>query len=111
MGKPNRQGEVWVYAEQQDGILADVSLELCGKARELADRLGVKVGAVLPGSELGDMPKQLIAQGVDNVYVVDAPCLKYFTSSPYAKTVCTLFDLIGGFLAGYIQRLFACKPL
>ena len=24
MGKPNRQGEVWVYAEQQDGVLADV---------------------------------------------------------------------------------------
>jgi hypothetical protein len=30
---PNRQGEVWVFAEQEDGTLHDVSLELCGKAR------------------------------------------------------------------------------
>ena len=36
----NRKGEVWVYAEQEDGQFHDVSLELCGKARELADRLG-----------------------------------------------------------------------
>ena len=49
MIEPNRQGEVWVFAEQEDGSLHDVSLELCGKARELADRLGVKAGAVLPG--------------------------------------------------------------
>lgn len=90
MGKPNREGEVWVFAEQQDGVLADVSLELCGKARELADRLGVRVGAVLPGYQLGEMPKKLIAQGVDDVYVVDDPCLKFFTSGPYAKIVCDL---------------------
>lgn len=92
MGKPNRKGEVWVFAEQQDGVLADVSLELCGKARELADRLGVKVGAVLPGYQLGDLPKTLISYGVDNVYVVDDANLEYFTSSPYAKVVCTLIE-------------------
>ena len=51
MIEPNRQGEVWVFAEQEDGTLHDVALELCGKARELADRLGVKTGAVLPGAE------------------------------------------------------------
>ena len=42
MMEPNRKGEVWVFAEQEDGTLHDVALELCGKARELADRLGVK---------------------------------------------------------------------
>ena len=36
----NRQGEVWVFAEQEDGSLHDVVLELCGKARELADQSG-----------------------------------------------------------------------
>lgn len=90
MGKPNRKGEVWVFAEQQDGVLADVSLELCGKARELADQLGVQAGAVLPGYKLGNLPQKLIAQGVDNVYCVDEPCLKFFTSSPYANIICTL---------------------
>ena len=92
MGKPNRKGEVWVFAEQQDGVLHDVSLELCGKARELADRLGVGVGAVLPGCCLGDLPKQLIALGVDNVYVVDDPALEKFTTIPYAKVLNTMID-------------------
>jgi len=39
MIEPNRKGEVWVFAEQEDGNLSEVSLELCGKAREMADRL------------------------------------------------------------------------
>ena len=90
MTQPNRQGEVWVFAEQADGVLHDVSLELLGRARQLADRLGVKVGAVLPGYQVKELGKRLIAQGADNVYVVDKPCLKNFTSIPYAKTVCEL---------------------
>lgn len=90
MAQPNREGEVWVFAEQQDGVLHDVSLELCGKARELADRLGVAVGAVLPGYNLGNLPQQLIAQGVDHVYVVDDPSLQYYTTNPYAAVVETL---------------------
>ena len=43
MTQPNKQGEVWVFAEQEDGVLNDVCLELLGRARLLADRLGVKV--------------------------------------------------------------------
>lgn len=92
MTKPNRKGEVWVFAQQQDGVLHDVSLELCGKARELADRLGVGVGAVLPGYKLGELPAQLIAHGADNVYVVDDPALANFTTNPYAKVLNAMID-------------------
>ena len=35
MIEPNRNGEVWVFAEQEEGSVSDVSLELCGRAREL----------------------------------------------------------------------------
>ena len=90
MTQPNKQGEVWVFAEQQDGVLQDVSLELCGRARTLADTLGVSVGAVLPGYPLGNLPQQLIAQGVDNVYVVEDPSLKFYTTCPYAKVMTDL---------------------
>jgi electron transfer flavoprotein alpha subunit len=58
--EPNRQGEVWVYAEQEDGSLNEVVLELCGKARELADRLGVKTGVVLPGAGISGLAAELI---------------------------------------------------
>jgi electron transfer flavoprotein alpha subunit len=92
MIEPNRQGEVWVFAEQEDGSLHDVVLELCGKARELAGRLGVKVGAVLPGANLDGLPRRLIAQGVDKVYVVDDPKLGHYQTRPYAYVLCELIQ-------------------
>ena len=42
-------GPVWVVAEQVDCRLLDVSLQLTGKARQLADQLGVAVEAVFIG--------------------------------------------------------------
>ncbi len=87
MLEPNRQGEVWVFAEQEDGSLHDISLELCGKARQLADRLGVKAGAVLAGSGVNGLPARLIAQGIDKVYVVDDPRLAHFSTLPYARVL------------------------
>jgi electron transfer flavoprotein alpha subunit len=92
MTEPNRQGEVWVFAEQEDGALHDVALELCGKARELADRLGVKTGAALPGAGVGSLGKRLIAQGIDNVYVVDHPRLAHYQTLPYAKVLTELIE-------------------
>jgi electron transfer flavoprotein alpha subunit len=83
----NRKGEVWVYAEQEDGRLHDVSLELCGKARELADRLGVKMGAVLPGANVRSLCNTLIGHGADVVYLVDDPKLGHYQTSPYARVV------------------------
>jgi electron transfer flavoprotein alpha subunit len=92
MIEPNRQGEVWVFAEQEDGSLHDVSLELCGKARELADRLGVKTGAVLPGADVGPLAKRLIAQGADTVYVTDDPRLSHYQTGSYAQVLTTLIQ-------------------
>ncbi len=86
--EPNRQGEVWVFAEQEDGVLHDVSLELCGKARDLADRLGVKAGAILPGANVKELAPRLIALGIDNVYVIDDPRLSFFQTLPYARALC-----------------------
>jgi electron transfer flavoprotein alpha subunit len=89
MIEPNRQGEVWVFAEQEDGVLHDVSLELCGKAAELAARLGVKTGAVLPGHDIKDMACRLIAQGIDTVYATDDARLAHFQTNSYARVLCT----------------------
>lgn len=92
MTKKNPQGEVWIFAEQHEGKLNDVALELCGKARELADALGVKVGAVLPGYNVSGLAQTLVAHGVDRVYLVDDPNLRNFTSSPYAHVMDTLIE-------------------
>jgi len=90
MIEPNRQGEVWVFAEQEDGVLHDVALELCGKARQLADQLGVKTAAVLPGKDVSSLAGRLIAQGADNVYVVEDERLGHYQTEPYARVLSTL---------------------
>lgn len=92
MIEPNREGEVWVFAEQEDGTLHDVALELCGKARELADRLGVKAGALLAGSGVGALATTLIAHGIDNVYLTDDERLSHYQTGSYAQVVTTLIE-------------------
>jgi electron transfer flavoprotein alpha subunit len=67
-------------------------MELCGKARDLADRLGVKTGAVLPGASVGPLAKRLVAQGIDSVYVTDDPRLGHFQTGPYAQVLTTLIE-------------------
>mgnify|MGYP005833966813 CR=1 FL=1 len=92
MIEPNRQGEVWVFAEQEDNSLNEVSLELCGKARQLADRLGVKTGAVLAGSNVRSLAAKLGAHGTDHVYLVDDPALGHYQTSAYARVLTRLIE-------------------
>jgi electron transfer flavoprotein alpha subunit len=89
---PNPQGEVWVFAEQEDERLSDVSLELCGKARQLADRLGVKMGAVLAGCNVRELSYRLIAHGADKVYYVHDALLEHYRTGPYARVLCQLIE-------------------
>jgi electron transfer flavoprotein alpha subunit len=88
----NRKGEVWVFAEQEDGELSDIALELCGKARSLADQVGVKMGAVLPGKNVRSLAKQLIAHGADKVYLVEDQRLEHYQTQPYARVICSLVE-------------------
>jgi len=89
---PNPRGEVWVFAEQEDEHLSDTSLELCGKARELADRLDVQVGAVLAGWNVRELSYRLIGHGVDKVYHVHDTRLEYYRTLPYARVLCQLIS-------------------
>ncbi|MBI4580732.1 MAG: electron transfer flavoprotein subunit alpha/FixB family protein [Planctomycetes bacterium] len=86
----NPKGEVWVFAEQEDESLSEVSLELCGRARELADTLGVKMGAVLAGWNVRELSYRLIAHGADKVYYVHDTRLENYRTQPYARVLCQL---------------------
>ena len=78
---------VLVFAEQDDARLADVSLELLSRARELADKLGKQVGAALLGHNVGSLARPLIEHGADVVFHADHPALHPCTTIPYAKAL------------------------
>ncbi len=77
------KGEVWVFAEQEDGKLADISFELLGKGRELADKLGVKLGAVLMGDTVGSLADSLFRGGADIVHLVEDAKLAQYRGKAY----------------------------
>jgi electron transfer flavoprotein alpha subunit len=80
---------VWVFIEQTDGRTADVSLELTGKARELADQLGSEVVSVLCGSGLEALADQVIRHGANRVLLADHPELAHYRTLPYARVLIT----------------------
>ncbi|WP_017751919.1 electron transfer flavoprotein subunit alpha/FixB family protein [Clostridium tyrobutyricum] len=83
---------VWVFAEQRDGELQKVALELLGKGRELADKLKVDLTAILLGSDIDDIAKELSAYGADKVLYVDSPLLKHYTTDAYTKVISELVE-------------------
>jgi len=88
----NRQGEVWVFAEQEDGRLSDVPLELLSKGRELADRLAVPLGTLLLGHNVEGLCEALTAHGADKVYLADDPRLEHYQAAGYRRVICDLIE-------------------
>ena len=86
-GELKMSKDVYVIAEQRDGKIQKVSVELVGEATKLAKDLGEKVVAVLLGSNVTDKAQELIQYGADKVVVVDDPMLEKYATEPYAKAV------------------------
>jgi electron transfer flavoprotein alpha subunit len=86
---------IWVFAEQTAGVVAEVVYELITKALELKSQRGedCKIAAVLLGSGLNDeVKKSLIAAGADMVYVVDDPSLVNYEANVYVDAVAQLVE-------------------
>ncbi|WP_282804723.1 electron transfer flavoprotein subunit alpha/FixB family protein [Clostridium tetani] len=81
---------VWVFAEQRDGELQKVSLELLGKGREIADKLGVELTALLLGNKIDSIAEELVAYGADKVIYAQNPLLSHYTTDGYTKVICDL---------------------
>jgi len=78
---------VWVFVEQTEGEPARVSLELLGKGRELAEKLGVVLTAFLLGESVQDTAKELIFFGADEVIVADHPLLRDYRTELYTDII------------------------
>ncbi len=84
---------IFVYCEiTEEGAIADVSLELCSKARKLADQLHTQLEAIVIGKELKNLETQLYPYGVDVINVADDPRLFPYQTLPHFDIVTKLFE-------------------
>ncbi len=81
----SKQNSVMVFVQQDDGQIAEVSIELLCKARELADQLKVQVTGVLIGKDVENQAKNLLPYGVDELFIVQDSRLEHYTPIPYTK--------------------------
>jgi len=83
------KSSLWVFIEQNEGTIADVSLELLGKARELADALKYEVVGLLLGRNINNLAQIVIQSGADRVLLADHPELELYRTLPYARVTIT----------------------
>ncbi|HCY35529.1 MAG: electron transfer flavoprotein subunit alpha [Candidatus Margulisiibacteriota bacterium] len=86
----NEYKGVWVFAEQREGKLQEVSLELLGEGKKLAAELGVELSAVIFGDNVSQAAKELIEYGAQNVYMAENPQLKNFAVESYTDVMSDL---------------------
>ncbi len=84
--------DVWVFCEQKKSVIQSISFELLGEGRKLADKLGVKLCAVLLGSGVDAGVDELSWRGADKVYLVDHPALKSYQDDPYTEVFVRLAE-------------------
>ncbi len=83
---------IFVYCEVENGVVADVSLELCTKGRKLANQLKCKLEAVVIGNGLEGIEKQIIPYGVDVLWVANGAALEPYTTQIHTAIVVKLFE-------------------
>ena len=86
----DKPGNVWVFVEQEAGKIADVSLELLCKGRELAAKLGTHTECVLLGNNVEKCCETLFEYGAETVFLAQDERLEPFTVMPYAKVIMDL---------------------
>lgn len=77
---------VMVYIDHIEGKIHPVSLELLGKAKELASQINHQVYALFVGNNIKEKAEELLYYGVDKVFVYDKPELEHFRIEPYTAT-------------------------
>ncbi len=78
---------VFVFLEQTGGTLENVSLEVLGKGREIADQLGVRLTGILLGENLEEAFRECTSRGADLVLVGESPLLENFTTEAYSQVI------------------------
>lgn len=81
------ESKIWVFVEQRQGRIADVGLEILGKAAELRQSTHWKVAAVLVGNQMDVLVDQVLCYGVDEVLVADNQLLADYCNQAYVRAI------------------------
>ncbi|MCI7680131.1 MAG: FAD-binding protein [Clostridiales bacterium] len=86
---------IWVYAEQRDGKLMNVALELIGEGYRLAKEISedTQVCAVLVGNNIDHLASECFEYGADKVYMIQDPLLEHYTTDAYTKVITDAIDV------------------
>jgi electron transfer flavoprotein alpha subunit len=79
--------DVWVFIEQDEGQVAEVSLELLSKGQELAQTLGSQVCALLLGWQVAGLAEGLFQAGADRVILAEHAELELYRTLPYSRVL------------------------
>lgn len=91
--KRKRMNNVLVYCElSEKNAIADISLELCTKGRQLATQLGCKLQAAVMGSDVKSAAESLYPYGVDEVYLADDKRLAPYRTLPHFDVLSKLIE-------------------
>lgn len=82
---------VWVWIEQFRGQALDISWEMLGKGRDLANQLGSGLTACILGEDVHKVAREAVAYGADRIFLADDPVLNTYRTAPYARV---LVDLV-----------------
>ena len=95
-GRPSTDKSAWrgigVYIEHSEGRVHPVSLELLGKAKELAGRVGFPVYALIMGYNIAALADEILHYGVDEVFMYDYQELDVFLVEPYTSVFADFID-------------------
>ena len=88
--------DLWVFIEtSEDGSAKNVGLELLNPCRDLADKQGGKLVAVVIGHQTDSAVQDVVSYGADQVLVVDGPEYVPYNTEAYTHAVCNLVEKYG----------------
>ena len=83
---------LWVFVETEENEVKPVGYELLNPGRELADKMGAKLVAVVIGGKVEDIAKKAIEYGADEAILVEGDEYFNYTTDAYSIAMKTLVD-------------------
>ncbi len=86
------EGNVFVFCETEKGKVTDLSKELLSSGKKLAQKLNVKLEALVLGNNIEDISGQISKYGVDKIHLAQDERLEPYMTLPYSRIVSTVFE-------------------